>query len=192
MTKDQANNHNTFLAMKYGKVYDGRARFRLVWSTDLREYRRGSYDIYYGDTDIYLRTDEGVYEVPKYNYCMDRWVLEALVVFPTPPSDLVAESPLAYNPVWVFWDTKTGKLDKDGNYAATEPTLEEIDKLIYYARNKRIRGHAPTEDEMRAKRKAALRDKLDDAVPDSVHALVHGHAVFMDSTKQKKESVPNV
>ena len=187
MDKITAHNWNNIIKSKYGTAFDGRAKFRLAWTSDLYEKRRGDYDIYYGNTDIYLRTEENIVkEVPKYNYAMDRWVLEALTAFPNPPADLVQQSILDYNPIWIFWDTKSKQLDKDGNYIATEPTLDAIDQIIYYARNKRMTGHKYTEDQLRARRRAEFREKIEEAVPTSVHALVHGNAVFLDSTKQQK------
>jgi len=88
-----------------GIDFDGRAMFRIVWADEQLEKRRGSWDIYYAGV-IYLRTETGVKEVPKYPYFKGCWVLEKLETFRHP--DVIYDKPKGYEPFFVF-------KDKDGN-----------------------------------------------------------------------------
>lgn len=184
MTEKEAEVINQIITRRYGCAVDGRARFRLAWSDkNMVEWRAGTFDIYYGDTDIYLRTHTGIMQVPRYNYALDRWILEALVPCDEIPDLVSVNGKLDYSAIWIFWDTR--QIGYDDNYASVEPTLFEIDQKIHFARKKTLKGHRPTEEQIKAMMKARLMEQIDEALPDSTHALVHGSAAFFDSTKQK-------
>lgn len=59
---------NKYLKNTYGCSLNGRPRFRLVWSEDLREVRKGLFSP--------LQVFETVENRPKYSFLKDRWVLE--------------------------------------------------------------------------------------------------------------------
>lgn len=94
---------NNWLQEFYGKTPTGKTRFRLVWSEDIFEYRKGEFNEFYGK--IFLRAIIGVREVKKYSYIHERFILEGWV-----DSDLSnnGEVPNAVNgdyaPIWVFED----------------------------------------------------------------------------------------
>lgn len=76
---------NKYLKKKYGCADDGRQHFRVMFSDfNYTEKRRGEFNIFYHD--IYLRTDVGVKDVPKYTAfnLRERFVLEGLVFAPNP------------------------------------------------------------------------------------------------------------
>lgn len=83
-----------------GIDFDGRAMFRIVWADEQLEKRRGTFEIFSGP--IYLRTEVGVKEVPKYPYFKGCWVLEKLD--PYRHQDIVYEKSKGYEPFHVFAD----------------------------------------------------------------------------------------
>jgi len=91
---------NERLELYYGREIDGRARYRVVWSTDLTEKRIGEFNEFYGH--IYLRTITGLKEVLKYPYDQNRWVLERLFYVKNP--ELVSEKPGSYEPINILKD----------------------------------------------------------------------------------------
>lgn len=181
MDKTELNFINDQLGKRYGKTIDGRNHFRLVWSEDLTEVRHGDF---LEETPITLSNGQVVIledvvkktkEVKKYAYFCDRFVLEELV-FEGIPNDIKNTENGSYEPWFVFQD-------KDNK--PIEPTLTGIDMILYYKFNNTLKGHKPTEEELIKKRREMFKEQLDEAVPNSVHKLVHGEAVFCDSTKQK-------
>lgn len=90
----------------YGHV-DGKARYRLSWSTTELEKRHGKFNDFYGS--IFIRETVGVREVPKYPAYPDRWVLE--VLSPQLGTDEVINHN-GYEPLFVF--------DKNGEYLDPE------------------------------------------------------------------------
>lgn len=148
------------------------------------EVRKGNFNYEFNGIDYGLVRDTR--KVPKYSYAMNRWVLEEIIYSKYTPQELVAQGPLSYEPIWVFWKG-------DGEYV--EPDLFHVDQICFFRVNNTAKGHVPTEAQLAEQKKAkdaanvsALREKLDDAIPDIPHALVHGEAVFIDSTKTLKEN----
>lgn len=103
-----------------GRTLDGRAIWRLVWSTDQKEIRKGKFSDYYGN--IFLRENTEVRSVPKYWNSPDRWVLERLC-FIAPNAaihnEVLAQSDLdifkpflngTYEPIYFFQDKNRNPL----------------------------------------------------------------------------------
>lgn len=90
-----------------GKTLLGQSLYRVVWSDNETEFRRGTFRDYLGS--IFIREVVEVREVPKYNYISARWVLERWI-----PPELAINPELpnsrwgSYEPVYVFQD-KGGK-----------------------------------------------------------------------------------
>src|SRR4030067_2673742 len=59
---------NKFLVEHCGYALDNKPRFRLVWSEDLLETRKGLFSE--------LAVFEEIRKVPKYSFVKDRWILE--------------------------------------------------------------------------------------------------------------------
>ena len=75
--------------------------------THQTEKRMGEFNIFYGS--IYLRTEKGLKEVPKYPYDRDRWILEKLF-YGIRHTEVLAEKPGVYEPVHVLKDAMGGYL----------------------------------------------------------------------------------
>lgn len=94
---------NKELELKFGRDLYNRVRFRLVWSSDQLEKRRGDFvDI--TESGIIIREDKDrVREVPKYGFSMDTWILEMDVrssnTMAVPPSLLDWNG---YEAIWNF------------------------------------------------------------------------------------------
>lgn len=95
---------NKAIAEKYGKSITGDPIYRLTQNQrNLTEKRRGIFNIFYGH--IFIRTEKGVKEVPKYNYIDDGiWILEKFDYTNNP--ELATKS--SYEPIYVFTDPLTG------------------------------------------------------------------------------------
>jgi hypothetical protein len=85
----------------YGKdVILNLPKFRVVWS-EYTEKRYGQF-ARFTEEGIYLRTESGVFEEPKYQgLCTEKWVLEELCPTNGNPY-LQMVTPYSYEPVWVF------------------------------------------------------------------------------------------
>lgn len=59
---------NKYLESTYGRALDNKSKFRLVWSENLLETRKGMFSP--------LQVFESIEKVKKYTYFNDRWVLE--------------------------------------------------------------------------------------------------------------------
>lgn len=112
---------NDWLAKFGGQSPHGLPMFRIVWSNDQYEFRKGTFNIFKGD--LFLRTEIGTRLVRKYNYIHERWILEKWF-----PQDMVKseETPAVtngdYEPFFVFNSNK-------GNYI--EPTQKVIEFIFY-------------------------------------------------------------
>ena len=66
---------NKFLA-KFGNIplSDSQPMFRLIWTDNENELRRGTYNIFHAG--IFLKTETGVLRVPKYPHLKERYIIE--------------------------------------------------------------------------------------------------------------------
>ena len=96
----------------------GHPNFRVSWTTHEREFKQGTFEIFYKETDIYLRTETGIKEVPKYPFKPDRWVLEK---FTDARNVDELASNISYEPFWIF--------EKNGEYQ--EPIWKAVKYLVY-------------------------------------------------------------
>lgn len=62
----------------YGSDITGKPRFRLVWTEDVFEVRKGDFNDF-SPQGIFLRRFRGTRKAPKYSYLKDKYVLEVLV-----------------------------------------------------------------------------------------------------------------
>jgi hypothetical protein len=175
---------NKTLAERYGKSIDGRSYFRLVWSEDELEKREGIFLEEHPIIDdkgrlIVIESEvEGVKETYKYMYIWDKFILEELR-FEDIPAEIKNNQKGSYEPLYVF---------QDKFYEPVEPTMDAIDMLIYYRLNGNLKGHKPTEAELIKHRRDQFKEEIDEAIPSGVvNQLVKGHAVFLDTSKQKEK-----
>lgn len=117
------NGINQKLLLFYGKEIDGRARYRVSWTTNETEKRVGEFNEFYGH--IFLRTTIGMQWVPKYPYDKDRWVIEALRYIKN--TEIIAELPGSYEPIFIL-------KDKFGNYLPLN--WKVVDNVVAWAEAK--------------------------------------------------------
>jgi hypothetical protein len=110
---------NKKLKELYGTEYDGRVRFRLVWSEDLIEKRIGPV---YSPGGVIISEKE-LQECRKYGYIKDRYILENYnPAFRANPEIAVSDG---YEPLFVF--------QKKGAYL--KPYLWACERIINALRN---------------------------------------------------------
>ena len=92
---------------EFGQSLDGRPVWRVSWSSTEMEKRRGWHEEYTPSGNIFIRKWFGVKNCLKYNYMMDRYVLERLTFL---GDNMVAQQELVearqgtYEPVYCFQD----------------------------------------------------------------------------------------
>ena len=113
----QVETINGYLRQNF-RVLDGRPIYRLVWSDDQLEIRKGKFSDWYGK--IFIREYEAVREIKKYWYIKPPcWVLEKLIfmanaeVLKDIVSELVTAQNGTYEPVYSFKDAKDNPLPVD-------------------------------------------------------------------------------
>lgn len=91
---------NLWLRETYGTTIEGLPLFKLVWSTGLRETRRGTFRDHYGE--IIIREVTEIRECLKYPFAQNRWIIER--IYPTPEHVLGKELflPYSYEGIYIF------------------------------------------------------------------------------------------
>lgn len=163
----------------YGLNPQGQAIFRVVWSDEQFENRKGIFEEYC--SGIYLRTVVGIEKKRKYSYIKSRWIFEKWLsperVYTPDLPDTVNGS---YECIYVFQD-------KNGN---SLPLDLEICQFIAYTLSKnrdRLKEKNLIEDELQRKEKKLDQldvDILDDASPLMATQLHIGEAISMKRGKE--------
>lgn len=65
---------DSFDRVPEGNIYSGKPMFRIILSKDRIEKRYGVFNIY--ENDIFIRTETGLKDLPKYWFYPECWVLE--------------------------------------------------------------------------------------------------------------------
>ena len=169
--KDEINDR---LELYYGTEIDGRARYRVSWTTLMTEMRRGEFNEFYGS--IYLRTTIGTQIVLKYPYDQDRWVIEKL--FYIPNKEIVSEKPGSYEPLLIL-------KDKNGEYLPLN--WKVVERVVELAEGKpRVqltdKDWKAEDDELRKQEIAYFEGELEDRGRSSLFASEN--SAFIDSTKR--------
>jgi len=98
---------NEWLIKEYGK-FEGYPIWRVVWSEIQFEMRRGVFN-YFDNNGNFVRTETGVFEVPKYRqWIKEKFVLERILPVPDCDSQELTTK-LSYEPIFPF-------ADKNDNY----------------------------------------------------------------------------
>ena len=170
-----------------GKYLDGRPLYRIVWSSGQLEKRMGDFEDYYGHILI-RRTYKAVREVPKYSYCMDRWILEKLVFLDpehqTIRFELITRKVYDYEPIFVF---------QKSNGDPLPVTWISVDWIIDSLNNRRptwIKKESEYDSDDRASEQSEIDElalELEDHGRSDLFAFED--SVFMDSTKQLSQGV---
>ena len=141
-TTIESDRINKFLT-RFGRNLAEEPIFRLVWSDDMRELRRGTFNEYYGS--IFLRTTTGVKEVPKYTYLAERWIIEmwlppAISFNPEVPESVSG----SYEPLYVFEDRMRNAL----------PLNQRVVEIVVNAKLKPQRSSALIRSDVQAEHDA--------------------------------------
>lgn len=164
-----------------GSSLDGRPIFRVVWSSDQFELRAGMFVDKYGP--IIIREVKAVREVHKYNYAMDRWVLERLTYLPREnkilADELIGVMNGSYEPLVIFWDE---------SYAPIPVSWSMVERILWNLENYRPERKTAAMFE-REEQEELEREALEleqEIGQDQRSALFESEsAIFLDSTKQK-------
>jgi len=169
MTVDEIN---IKLKQNYGtSPLKDEAIFRIVWSTRQIEYRKGIH----GDFDIV----ETVKQVQKYNYVLDRFILEKLVYIGQ-QRELVNVSGFSYEPVYVFQDKHGNPLPVEW-WAVEYAVKSLLGQLGSAPRRNEYMDHQAQEDRVKAE-ELEIYDKLSH---EGSKPFETGSATFLDSTKRQ-------
>jgi hypothetical protein len=96
---------NNWLISEYGKNVTGKVKFRVIWSEDIYEMRKGRFNEFYGK--IFLREVIGVRKVKKYAYINDRFILEGWVDANMSHNGEVPEAVNGdFTPIYVFENSR--------------------------------------------------------------------------------------
>lgn len=98
---------------EFGQSLDGRPIWRISWSSDQLEKRIGEHEDWNPSGTIFIRKWFGMKECLKYNYAMDRWVLERLTFLGDNKimgMEIVDARKGTYEPVYVFQDANSKPL----------------------------------------------------------------------------------
>jgi hypothetical protein len=140
---------NTRLKEFYGRLLDGRGRFRLAWSDEQLEYRHGQFRDLYGH--IIIREVVETRLVKKYAYINPPcWVLEKLVFYRS--KELPNASQGTYEPVWAF-------KDKDKN--PLQPNWKVIEIIMWHVMNPTKRTDSDFKEEVARADKEEISKFLD-------------------------------
>lgn len=121
---------NKWLKEKYGMFDQTNQNFRVVWSEDLYEKRDGHWDEY-SPEGLFIRSSDGVKEVPKYSYIHEKFILERII-----PNEKFNRTDMvdkySYEPIWTFRDKNNNALIPQIAvcYYVIETLLENIAKKV--------------------------------------------------------------
>jgi len=166
---------NEKLLLYYGREIDGRARYRVTWSSTQFETRIGDFNEFYGS--IFLRSFRGVKQVPKYPYDKDRWIIEKLFYIKNP--EILAEKPGSYEPVYVLKGPQ-------GEYLPLN--WKVVDVVVNFAEKKPVGIHLTDSDfsDMNDKEMAEETSYFEDILADQGRSELFAfeNSAFIDSTKK--------
>jgi hypothetical protein len=125
---------NRWLKDSYGNVpWADLPRYRVVWTTGLTE-KRFIKDRQVFSGPIYLRTETGVFTVPKYPFAKDRWALECCMHLP--PEYGIVDANHTYEPIFVMQDNK-------GNFLPLERRAIAI--IVFFHQHPDLTRLSPTD-----------------------------------------------
>jgi hypothetical protein len=153
---------NQWLKDTYGTTIEGLALFRVVWSTELREKRRGTFCDFLDD--IFIREVTEVRDSLKYPFAQERWVIETLM--PTPPEVLGTElfEPYTYEGIYIFQD-------KEENPLPMTRDMVEAAIYIYLTSVRRpMKDRIDFQMERLARKELSIRNNNKDMISDSLRS----------------------
>lgn len=161
---------NKWLHAHYGEDVLHRPRFRISWSDDQTELRKGFFNDFYND--ILIRRVKEVREVKKYEASMPspRWVLEQILFYDSEEIPRAREG--SYEPVWTF-QTGTGAYLPLPSFRI----LEFMMNTLMYGERLKKGDYDEREAEEKRKEIAYFEDYLEDKSSYIQSMLHEGEAV---------------
>lgn len=165
--------------------------WRIVWSEDQFEYRKGTYTDY-TPSGLFLREVTEVRYVPKYRqWIQKKYVLERLVVVPEMNLVELAGTKLSYEPLWVFEDKFGNALPP--KWEAAKFIIDTVYAAQYsnhnLARYKDPENSQEASMELQKQRVDKLMEELwGDELGQVGLDLLHGQGIAVPSNYIKKES----
>lgn len=162
---------NKRLVETYGIDVYGNAKFRIVWSDDQFEKRKGNVNQFYGK--VFVRSVDGVHEWPKYPFFPHRHILEMCCLNTNP--ELVTQ--FTYEPLFKFEDKNGNSLPLD--WEATEFFMH----CLLYGKPATKSDWDDLQAKEIAREEAIAFDYVDNQSPYLASKIRDGEAAFIDSTK---------
>lgn len=145
---------NKYLERTYGRALDNKPKFRVVWSEDLFEVRKGLFSP--------GATIEEIKRVPKYSYIQDKYILEVYTLaFPSAFGKALQHSVQIimdgdkYEPLRVFRTRKGVYLPPD--MEVCKIICDAFVELINRPEGKRLTEKQATYDDVQAMRKETAK-----------------------------------
>lgn len=160
-------------------MLDGRAIWRLVWSENITEKRKGTFQDWYGS--IFVREYSGIREARKYNYISERWILEKFSPGKVDKYDISGDSGGSYEPFYVF---------ESGSGEYLEPTYRTVQFIIQFARQSAVMTPAERQawaDKAEDEEFKKCYEEIGAATSDPIPSLLHtASGVSMHVKGEKK------
>jgi len=187
MSAEDVKTINKRLKKLYGRITDETPIFRVVWSEDQLEWRRGNFRDF-SPSGLFLRDVVETRQVKKYPHIKERWILEKF--FPVHEGS-IPELPgitHSYEPLFVF-QSASGKFLPPVWYVC-----QSIVHIYLYSEKQAKRTEsddlADYEKELEQEQ-SIVYDFLNDLTPDLVSALEHGEAVVVPREYESQNAVSN-
>lgn len=163
---------NKKLLDTFGQDIAGRAKFRVVLSSDELEKRVGRFQEFYGE--IFVREFVGAKDVPKYSYLEgEYWVVEHLV--PTFNPELT--EPMTYEPVFIMMDNDRNPLPLNMDVALI------VCNAVLNPKKRSRRSEAGDhyeEEQIRSKEKNANLSRLKSILPNKIQRQLHSKEAIVN------------
>jgi len=114
---------NDWLKEAYGTTIDGLPLFKLIWSTNVTEMRKGTFRDYYGE--VIIREVTEVRECLKYPLAQERWILEVIKLVPESIYGIELFTKWTYEGIYTFQD-------KDDNYLELSREMLEVAMYLFF------------------------------------------------------------
>lgn len=172
---------NNWLKNKYGMFDELHQKYRVVWSEDELEQRRGEFQD--RTEEGFLRSvTNGVLLLKKYRYPQPRYVLEQLMEVPKANEELLERT--SYEPIWTFQDKSGAYLPPlvDACYWIIETIHENVERNRGIKKYRDSREDTKILGELKSERVKKLKEKLFGNESHIADSIVSGTGVVIDKT----------
>jgi hypothetical protein len=173
---------NNWLIESYGKTPTGKVRFRVVWSEDIFEMRKGAFNEFYGN--IFLREIIGIQRVKKYNFINNRFILEGWVDADMSHNGEVPEAKGGdFTAIYVFENNKREPLPV---------TRKALAFMVASVQGRIKKDEVVSEQTKEDKEIESQVDKMLDAPDFRTHGTTRDSIAYTKGLKEKEDFKENV